>query len=70
MKKPVRLLEPTGSSETPGFQRMTFSEMVEWQEARKQKRADFYAECLISFGAASVGCLATYLVLKLISIAS
>ena len=51
-------------------QRMTFSEMVEWQEARKQKRADFYAEFLISFGAASVGCLATYIVLKLISIAA
>jgi hypothetical protein len=26
---------------------MTFSEMVEWQEARAQKRADFYAEFLI-----------------------
>lgn len=46
---------------------MTFSEMVEWQEARAQKRADFYAEFLISFGAASVGCLATYIVLKLLS---
>ena len=49
-------------------EKMTFSEMVEWQEARAQKRADFYTEFLISFGAASVGCLVTYVVIKLLQI--
>ena len=44
----------------------TFSEMVKWQEARKQKRDDAIIEFLISFGVASITVICVWILLKML----
>ena len=50
----------------PDGSHKTFSEMVAWQEERKQKRDDWIVEFFISFGVASLAVLVVWILLKML----